>query len=307
MLICLNICFRNALTMPCLLSLFVSLSFGGVWVVSGLYVLTPRHPSSGQQATTSSAEAARMSRGVPSLQSTSERDAFKSVGVIHQRVPATYEHFPQCAQTLNNDPVLNIFIKCLSPGALCCSENLGGKQIALCEVHGCCLRLMPNPVKGRSDFIGVTEPWGATGALPAKPGKRWGPCTGFSKTNRLCNVSCGASMRSDGSLIDCRSAGITVPTDFVPFTIQNCKASIDVAAASGKAGSKRSKAAIIGGSVGGLLGIVLLTVLTTLLIWRVRSRGRTTADLAHVGDVVPPHSQSGMPGTVKEIFVPSER
>jgi hypothetical protein len=289
------------------LSLFVFQIFGGLCVAAGPQVLTPSHISSGQEASVSGAEAARMARGVTSLRTSSEREALKSVGVIRQRVPVAYEHVPQCSQAMNNDPVLNIVFKCQAPGALCCFEKLGGKQGALCEVHGCCLRLMPTPVEGRTDFIAFTKPWGATGALPAKPGKLWGSCTGFYTTNRLCNVSCGASVRSDGSIRDCRRAGITAPTDFVPFTIQDCNASIDAAAASEKTGSKSSKPAIIGGSLGGFLGIVLLTALASLLIGRVRSRDRTAADLAYTNDVVPPHSQSGMSGTVKEVFVPSER
>jgi hypothetical protein len=55
-----------------------------------------------------------------------------------------------CAQAANSDPVTRLFYECQTPGELCCFETLGGKQIALCDVPGCCMRIMPNHLQGQN-------------------------------------------------------------------------------------------------------------------------------------------------------------
>jgi hypothetical protein len=203
------------------------------------------------------------------------------------RADSPNEKRPQCATTDEVAKVKTIISTCSAAGK-CCGVNLpGANQVALCVVAGCCLRLLLNPAKNATDFIGVGERWSASGSSTPTGSRKYGVCYGFNKQSSQCDLSCALAFNSNLDQIDCSRDGITVPTennDFAPTG--TCSAPYQ--GADKQDGPKPSKnIPIIAGSVGGVVFLAIVAALFCFCMARLRKK-RNAARNQESGEAVKP-------------------
>jgi hypothetical protein len=110
-----------------------------------------------------------MSGGAANLRSSSEQDAFQSVGVMRHRLSSGYEHVPLCALAVNRNLVMRLVYQGKTPRERCGLENVGMNQNNLYDVH-----VIPNPPDGQIRISIVLSKARGTRAFLSDTGNRMG-------------------------------------------------------------------------------------------------------------------------------------
>jgi hypothetical protein len=198
---------------------------------------------------------------------------------------ATTDVRPQCATPDEKKKLLNIVNTCTGQTTgNCCATELATNQYAICEVGGCCIRLLGVDGSSEKSVIAVGERWSASSASSSITVLNVRQCIAINEQSSICDLTCGLAIDKAGNLLDCRSSQITVPVKTAPFTpTGTCNGAPEPTP-----NPIGSKIPIIAGAVGGFVALVAIAAIVFFCIRRGRKKTAPAPNAHHQSNSLPP-------------------